>query len=1807
MTKRETPSRRRTRRTRQATAHYTDTNPSLFSSTTSWHETLSKRSPSQHLPFPLTPRSNAKRKSKPKKNSSDSNKTPTNSNMMTIGSNCNSKSKEEENIYDEEKGISKSNRENSHSATGEINNNDHDVGSNFKDGGNGGNSKIDKHEVEDKGVLISHRTVNNRTLSFFSQQNSNSKENSTSITTKMKSKSINNYNTSYRQSEASIAEAFLKRHHGLNIHERGNRLFPQWKEMRYNNFYHDQEYRTVEIQENILLDNDDDYKSNKFARTNSNNKFLDESKINDESETNTKESIVQSLETNYEMSKPIRRCILVPPNANLSNTANPASSTSKNMIKKKEKNRNILTSYVTRTCSCMAISPSPNDYLAIGDTAGYVTIYSLSAITTAMIRISTKSSLRAYQEEKETRNREKIGINKASNYRNQKQSKVNTSNNNSTTASSPTEELLKQYFSHHPSTKGSERNLSSAAIHVHAIEAIAFSSFPISNPENSFSSIKNCTYDTENLSSKSFLLVLSTKMDIEVHNICLQSRNTQQSKTQDRNENGKNNCNNWLNDTLLWSINTAQQWLSGPAMRLSVHPLRGILASFFQAYPISDEEIDDKKYSPVSSRRRPNNFSPLCLCQKDKSMTAIIPTICSNSNSNGLISSQGINSMSQDSQQIELGTHAIGIWDIQSYGSYIFFSSIIQSKSKSNIIQTHQILKIDSETHDICHRAIIPMKGSKTKNVSPDALCLSPEGTYVLVTSLKGIRLYTSQNLQLIKIIGESIALHGHVIIWQDCFMLMDHDEKNKYDLECKMNKKYEGRTKLHLESKSNNTSGTFDSAQSVTSNTKVTNENMKIYIVGIPHAFREPQEMKDVIYFWEIKDFQFEEKKLPTFTIKCPKNSKSIHSIIWRNSKLILMTQLGNCYELVESFYSDWSGKMYPPGYLVHEENIYYIENEDELDIVEEDLDADAKNFVSNDFERNACDEVWEDYSLFQNEQDSYIDVVGEENKELVTIPSHPESFLQHDMYAQLIDNQPARKSILSPLLSDDVTNGSKSNANFVFSLLPTISDMSQLREKGLNHHLKEENLSVELERSKSNRSRRSIEVTLKASIDKHLRQKMLRRQCWSPGNGSSINGNNKIQCQACSGRMSIHTCGSLSVPEDQELIKQALEELNRKKIMEKEEKKRLLKEKMRLDRLKRKEEKKKVEEERKKAELELKLEKEAEEKEMKEKERKRKKMEEEEKRKIKKALEEERQMKKTLEDERKKRRKLEDEERKLRKKQEKEEKQLRKKVIEEERRLRKIRDEERKVRKKQEDERRQLLKQMIKLEKEEKRAAKRKAVEDKKLAIKEAKAYKALLKMNCIKPKKRTKPMVGFRERKSIQGPNEVQLASLIAAFVQGNVLEISNNKMSNSEAFECKGATAKVETNNMTHKRQTSLPSFGTTFETFSRDEFIDVRVQQKFDNCSNQEEYFSNGNCYENSTNFPSSFDASNLSILAGKQKMENNLARKKNNNRSNYIPKLNWHQQAQDPVQMLINLHNKPPEIRIEDIQGESDEQIFPYFNDIKSQTSNMQNQSHNKMIKPIIAAAKATYTCSVSSQHVGNAQSSNHEIFHMQSSTSNSANDRLQSPKYDFSNNDSSQLQRENKFFSKNNVGSYPRTKMIYSNNNNFHQSVENYGHQRALQNNTHNSHSDYISNSLSSSQVHNNVTNTRMTSTQPYQNNMSASAFNPQMTTYAIGNNQNDQQCQIPYLASNSQNFHPSTEFLKSINYNTLTKNKNQGYHTQVSTYNLFQHEGHNPPTNLASSSGKECGNNRKLQKESEKQVAEDMAAVLTSMRKQH
>ena len=335
---------------------------------------------------------------------------------------------------------------------------------------------------------------------------------------------------------------------------------------------------------------------------------------------------------------------------------------------------------------------------------------------------------------------------------------------------------------------------------------------------------------------------------------------------------------------------------------------------------------------------------------------------------------------------LTVGPRAMAIWDQSDCSRFlaVFIVNSNQSTDSETLTEQQELFLLDVFTHNIISRAILPSKTSGSKVITVEAINQSMGGelTIAATSARGGIRVFKTENLAHIATYGEGVSLHGHTILWQNCFFVRFGLNSNREQVEDNAKRKLERcngffagdynyeniiervdeiqhRGELHLQQ---SLEGSIDLAHTSTlqRNRKVRSESNEdctastqpqrinsgldgLYIVSVPHASREPVDMKETVHFWDLSTLLYDGgTKLPSFTINGPKKSEGIFNLLFDDSlptaqggRFLITTHSGDCYHFLPTLTSDWAGCMYPIGFRVLDDNIAYIEDEDELDEV--------------------------------------------------------------------------------------------------------------------------------------------------------------------------------------------------------------------------------------------------------------------------------------------------------------------------------------------------------------------------------------------------------------------------------------------------------------------------------------------------------------------------------------------------------------------------------------------------------------------------------------------------------------------------------------------------------------------------------------------------------------------------------------------------------------------------------------------------------------------------------------------------------
>jgi hypothetical protein len=670
------------------------------------------------------------------------------------------------------------------------------------------------------------------------------------------------------------------------------------------------------------------------------------------------------------------------------------------------------------------------------------------------------------------------------------------------------------------------------------------------------------------------------------------------------------------------------------------------------------EEIVDEQESVSLESERPQLYSPILKINvATGEFTNVVPMEqCKvNGNDNG----------ASEWKECNVGTRAMAIYDKLHRGNivgvFITYTSTQPTapigggatgavagngnddSSSTAITAIQELMVLDSEYH-IVHRTAVPTKSSGTKLITVEAINQSPNGDFTISATAKGgVLVYRTDGLQLLGAYGEGVSLHGHSIVWQDVFFIridkeddLDNDNsggEQRQQWGQIMERPDELMHRERYKEKRKELSKKHDSLSN-------------LFIVSVPSAFREPADMKEHIQFWDVSRLEFDRgNKLPSFELLAPKKSEGIctllydHSMMTANAgKFIMSTHAGDCVEMTPTLVTDWAGQMYPTGFIVLDNNLAYIEDEDELDqVIDSHLDQTGfcQGIGIDSISNMNQSEAELELALQMSMMDEHIDVVGNDDEEwseslLNVAPCRPEPHLRVKSQIAAKDSQ-----------GSDGVEGSPTPYS-MFDLMKQLPQFDAV-EQGLRQNSEDsERRMTRIEETKQKmldgpvkiprRKQGNIDFLINASVDKQLTVRMLEKMGPANGDGSNLRAHSvpvcdqvtpatlatgtvncdestlqaqsttireegdpvpnseKIEtnnCLACQGRFVIHSdaCGKRARPIDYDAIAKAEQE---KKDIAEEEKRKLLQDRRKIAEQKRKEKKLKLKEEEEKLQQE-------------------------------------------------------------------------------------------------------------------------------------------------------------------------------------------------------------------------------------------------------------------------------------------------------------------------------------------------------------------------------------------------------------------------------------------------------------------------------------------------------------------------------------------------------------------------------------------------------------------------------------------
>lgn len=439
------------------------------------------------------------------------------------------------------------------------------------------------------------------------------------------------------------------------------------------------------------------------------------------------------------------------------------------------------------------------------------------------------------------------------------------------------------------------------------------------------------------------------------------------------------------------------------------------------------------------------------------------------------------------------------IWDIsETIEPRLLFVAV------SNTDQELELVLVQGGSIDnwkVACKTSIPSKASNHHT----RLCQSDQGTYTLIAGSRGIRLYQTESLQLINTYGDQLALHGKSVVWQDCLLLNA--------------RQYHKRVQTSIGG------GNLTCVDWLATNDNAEESDLGPYVVGIP-SVKGPKELCEAIHVWRTD----QSRTVPTLSLSLPPKAEGVHGVInapiMGQDRLILATSDGVGHTLLPKFKSNFAGIMYPAGYNIINDNLEYIENEDELDVEESSPSTTKSGKVEVEVEVDS-DETDEDLKeamrqslLLQKKQeaeDTALNILDDPSHDVefpVVIPCRPESYLR-----QAINKPRSEDSGGDPdQLGEDSFSGGAPVSNSaplfidkILSRMPNVYKKKELSEDGITVSVTK--IIVATTNPAANRPGRNkrsrasnLEATLKSSINPRLQQFMVSREnIWADGSGST------------------------------------------------------------------------------------------------------------------------------------------------------------------------------------------------------------------------------------------------------------------------------------------------------------------------------------------------------------------------------------------------------------------------------------------------------------------------------------------------------------------------------------------------------------------------------------------------------------------------------------------------------------------------------------------------------------------------------
>ena len=416
---------------------------------------------------------------------------------------------------------------------------------------------------------------------------------------------------------------------------------------------------------------------------------------------------------------------------------------------------------------------------------------------------------------------------------------------------------------------------------------------------------------------------------------------------------------------------------------------------------------------------------------------------------------------------LRLGNRCSAVWDKSDPNCFLMVTLVLRPDDTTE----QELLQIQSSSLTILQQIVVPNKSAgKSGCHFIDSISQSPTGHLTLVSSTKGIQLIETATFQILRVFGDAVALHGNSLLFQQaCFVPKA--------------------SQMHFQTSADE---------------KVVDDSLdNVWIMGVPFANREPREFRDVLHLWDLWD-----GKQTFMTLAGPPRTEGFIRVECLPNQLIVVTQSGQLFRMAATCSSNFGGNMFPAGYQVVNDNVEYLEDEDEVDVVitkdsfEEESDDDGeKDEVVLD------DDVAEALRLSMmevhdakietgpdDEDEEIIDVVSGSETKLSFLPCRPEPYL-----TQLLKSG-------SSAISTASNSSAALPASFVTSLLHSMPNLQEAIEAKQDHPISEEpKAQAKVIRAKRSKVA-SVEALRRSSVDPDLRRVIMSRQAWSDASGSHL-----------------------------------------------------------------------------------------------------------------------------------------------------------------------------------------------------------------------------------------------------------------------------------------------------------------------------------------------------------------------------------------------------------------------------------------------------------------------------------------------------------------------------------------------------------------------------------------------------------------------------------------------------------------------------------------------------------------------------